>query len=278
MRIDQNRLVPSTQARTTLPALLDAAHDGRIAHILRDGAVAAHLIPADLLVVTGNVEAALNYSVARHNAAWMADRVEEVGYRHAGDDIGRILAWTWECREDTAVTWFGTYVEALVEILSSRAIARPSFTSVWWALTVALRGFMLDGAIDDYEAAIRERLSDLGHGGLFGAAELAGQEVLRSSEDPWPHTPPFGGGWAKKRWGDLSSSVDGSRDLFVPNSTHGYAYGSDDDWLRVEAVDVTHGRTGTASLRSADGGQVVTDISAGLWTPYRTEKPWRWGI
>ncbi len=65
MRLDSKRLISATEARSTLPALLDGARGGSISHILRGGAVVAHLVPSDALVITPDVGPAINSAVAR---------------------------------------------------------------------------------------------------------------------------------------------------------------------------------------------------------------------
>lgn len=59
MRLDPNRLVSAATAPTVLPALLTAAAAGQTTHLVDDGRVLAHLVPAHTLVVTDAVEAAL---------------------------------------------------------------------------------------------------------------------------------------------------------------------------------------------------------------------------
>jgi antitoxin (DNA-binding transcriptional repressor) of toxin-antitoxin stability system len=266
MRLDSNRLISATEARTTLPSLLDAAREGHITHILRDRTVAAHLVPGDALIITGDIEPDLRTHVARTTAGYFVDDIESSGYRHPGDDIGRILAWVWACQEDAAVAWFGTYAAAVAEQLKERRIARPAFDQLWWAMTVALRGFMLDGPIADYEQAIRHRLHDLGYGQLFTPSELAGHGRQRGADDPWPDGQPSGRGWAKRRWQDITTTN------FVPDPRLGHTYGTPDDWSRVEAIAPNE-----ATLLHNDGTQSTIAINPDEWVPFHTTAPWRWG-
>jgi hypothetical protein len=102
---------------------------------------------------------------------------------------------------DVAARWFGAYADAVSDALKAQGIARPPFEPLWWATTVALRGFLLDGPICDFEVAVRTRLFDLGYGFLFVPSELAGRGRSRTTDDPAGHS--WGTGWAKKRWNDI---------------------------------------------------------------------------
>lgn len=265
MRIDQNRLLPSSEARSTLPALLDAAGEGRIFHIARDRAVAAHLVPPNALIVTSEVEADVRIGLMTHTAAWWVGEIPRSGYRNAGDNLGRLLAWTWECDEAAAVKWFASYALALFDQLEDRHIARPAFGPLWWGVTVALRGFLRDGPIADYEGAIRNRLPELGFGNLFTESELAGHGRLHGDDDPWPDAEPFGHGWAKTRWRDIKVGE------FVPDPALGYEFGSIDDWCRVDAV------ADDATLRQADGSVKSWPVDGNAWVPFRNQQSWNWG-
>lgn len=262
MRIDQYRLFSSTEARSTLPAILDAAGEGRTSHVIRDRTVAAHIVPPDALVVTNDVEPAIRVAVVSEKAAWLVTEAERNGYRNAGDSLGKVLAWTWESRPDTAVRWFASYALALFDLLEARRIARPAFDTLWWAVNVALRGFLLDGAISDFERTIRERLADLGYDNVFTAAELAGRGRERGIDDPWPDTESFGLGWAKKRWRDIDVGD------FVPDPQLQYEFGSVDDWCRVLSTD--------GALRRMDGGETHLSIDENSWVPFRAQGPWHW--
>lgn len=261
MRLDRNRIVSATDARTTLPALLDAATEGRTTHILRDRAIVAHVVPADAQLITADVEATLQWSVANAEASYFVEEIEQDGYRNAGDGIGKVLAWAWECSPDTAVRWFRIYVYALFGTLDGLRIGRPAFGQLWSAVRVGLRGFLLDGPIRDFETALRETLS-----GVFSAAELAGAGRERDAGDPWPDIDRPTGGWAKRRWRDVAAG------MYVPDPAWAYVFGERDEWCRVESV-----AAGEEVLVRRDGGRKTWSVDEAVWVPYRTKDPYSWG-
>lgn len=248
-----------------LATLLDAAVAGRATHIVRGREVAAHLIPADTLVLTDDIADLLLRPAVRAEATVLSGAIENDGYHHAGNTIGQILGWLWESSADAAVGWTAFYATELTEALAARRVARPPFDPFWNALRMALNVGLTGDATRQFETALRARLSDFTD--LFTSAELAGQDRPRDADDPWPDTTRGGRCFAKKRWGDVRVGD------FVPGHL-GVELDYDDAWCRVEQLDA-----GQAVLRDADGQRITRPIAdpAG-WLPTRSREPWQWGL
>lgn len=265
MRIDPNRLVPATQAQTRLPALLDAAAAGHATHIVDNERVLAHLLPADALVLTPDIEEALLGTAVRAEAARFSGEIENAGYHHVGNTIGQMFSWLWQSSSDSAISWVARYATELADALAARRIGRPPFDPFWKAVRIALDIDAPDTAVQDFETALRTRLH--GFTDLFTAAELAGDTRHRDADDPWPDTTAAGRCFAKKRWSDVRVGD------FVPPH-QGVDLDYDDGWCRIERLDA-----GQAVLRDATGQHFTSQAPDDTtWLPTRGREPWQWGM
>jgi antitoxin (DNA-binding transcriptional repressor) of toxin-antitoxin stability system len=265
VRSDPTRVVPATQAQTTLSALLDAAVAGQATHIVRDQTVVAHLVSADTLVLTADIEELLLRPAIRAEAAQFSGGIEKDGYHHAGNTIGRILGWLWESSSDAAVCWTAYYADEVTDALTDRRVARPPFDPFWRAVSIALDIDPAGSPIQDFESDVRSRLPE--YTGIFTPSELAGHGRPRDADDPWPDTTARGRCFAKKRWSDVRVGD------FVPNH-QGADLDYDDGWCRVEQLGA-----GRAVLRDTTGLDIVQPVDDGsVWLPTRSREPWQWGL
>lgn len=259
VRLDPNRLVSAAAAPATLPALLSAAVAGRTTHLVDDGRVLAHLVPANALVITGAVEELLLAPAVHAEATRFADEIARHGYHHPGTVIGAILAWLWESSADAALRWLTAYTAELTAALTAGALSHPSFEPLWAALRPALGGYLVPDEVQDFEAAARARLA-------------GGGAVRCGPRDPWPEVTPGGRCFAKKRYADVAVGD------FIPGHP-GADLDYDDGWCRVERLDLQEPGVIRASLRDADGQHAVhTAPDATIWVPSRSAQPWHWGL
>lgn len=135
----------------------------------------------------------------------------------------------------------------LTEALARRAIARPPFEPLWYAVERALGIVLSDSEIRDFEATVRTRLvSD--YTDLFTDDELAGNGRQRGEDDPWPDNDKSGYGWAKK----LLHNVQVGEIVAKPGAA---ALESSANWCRVEWLTDTE-----VGLQTSAGEPLV-------WTP-----------
>jgi antitoxin (DNA-binding transcriptional repressor) of toxin-antitoxin stability system len=158
MEIDATRLIGVTQARQQFASLLDQAAFGKTFHLMRDGAIAAHLVPSCALVVNnrgveGTLLAPLIHQTAQRFGREFIERGDNA---NPGDDLGRVLAWLWDCDHDKALRWLGEFSAELALVLAEHQCSPPTFEQFWEALSTSLRVALSDASIDDFEARAGE--------------------------------------------------------------------------------------------------------------------------
>jgi hypothetical protein len=72
-------------------------------------------------------------------ARWLADEVERSGFHQAGDSIGLVYGWLWQCDPEAAVHWLAGYGNAVTLEFESRGWMRPAFGPLWRAMRIALK-------------------------------------------------------------------------------------------------------------------------------------------
>src|SRR5699024_2914128 len=130
-----------------------------------------------------------------------AGEIDNDGYHHAGNAIGQILGWLWQCSDVAALRWLARYAAALTDALARRRINGPPFDPLWRSVSLSLQIALEPDVIADFQRSARGRLPDFID--IFTAAELAGGDRPRGDDDPWPDTTPAGRCFAKKRWTDI---------------------------------------------------------------------------
>lgn len=278
MKVDLERMLRASDVRTHFSAVLDDAANGKVTHVIREGQVVAHIVPADKKVVPANALVHDNNELLvmmratlDSEADWLATDVGRSGFHQAGDSIGRVLGWIWDCDPEEAVHWFAQYSIAVTEQFERRQWARPPLAPLWRALSIALGVRLTKDEISDYEQAVRAHLSD--YSNPFSSEEIAGHARLRRGDDPWPDTTVYGLGWAKKRWSAVTVGE------FVPNPERGFELGTDDeDWCRVTSLHETGDDISVGLLR-ADGSEFDHHLPNGeSFVPFQQNGPFRWGI
>jgi antitoxin (DNA-binding transcriptional repressor) of toxin-antitoxin stability system len=266
MKINPQRIMNASDARAAISSVLDNALAGYVTHISREGKIEAHVVPANALVHEGNELDAMMVGALESAARWLADDAIKSGFHQAGDSIGRVFAWLWDCDPDKAVTWLAAYGISVIEEFQSRGFMRPSFGVLWEVLANALGVGLSRGDIRDFELRARERLPL--HISPFTLDELAGRPRPRGTDDLWPDTTDSQHGWVKKRWRDV---VVGD---FVPNPDFGYELSlGDEHWCRITRIDET-----AITLSRHDGNALDYASSPDQWVPFQCYGPWRWGL
>ena len=153
-------MINARDFRSSLSYALDRARDGATTHITRDGRIDGHLVPPDALVHDGNELLVLMTAALEVEARWLADQVQQSGFDQAGDAIGMVFGWLWQCDYAAAVQWLARYGDAVTVEFESRGWMRPAFGPLWRALSGALKVRLADAEINDFQAAARAHLGD----------------------------------------------------------------------------------------------------------------------
>lgn len=141
VNIRPNRMRSITDARNAFSTLVGDAENGLTTHIIKGSTVVAHLVPAAAPVLDDPslrlaMIAALTASEA---AAAGANEWREARLWHAGDTVGRLLAWTWRADSDLCMRAFASFHDHLQRVVG----ATLSLSAVWPGIEVAL-GVALD--------------------------------------------------------------------------------------------------------------------------------------
>lgn len=125
-------MLRASDVRTHFSAVLDDAANGKVTHVIREGQVVAHIVPAGKKVVPANALVHDNNELLvmmratlDSEADWLATDVGQSGFHQAGDSIGRVLGWIWDCDPEEAVHWFARYSIAVTDQFERRRWARP---------------------------------------------------------------------------------------------------------------------------------------------------------
>lgn len=102
VNISPGRMRSVSEARNGFNALIAETEDGLTTHVLKGSTVVAHIVPPNTPVLDDpQLRLALIDALTEQEAAaagkheWHEDRL-----RHAGDPVGRLLAWTWKTNPD----------------------------------------------------------------------------------------------------------------------------------------------------------------------------------
>lgn len=130
-----------TDARNAFNTLIADAADGLTTHIVKGSSVVAHLIPASAPVLDDrNLQTALFTSLATSEAAAAAANEWRDGQLwHAGDPIGRMLAWAWRNDSHLCMHAFATFHGELQQAVG----ATIGLGAIWPGIRAAL-GVALD--------------------------------------------------------------------------------------------------------------------------------------
>lgn len=95
--IRPNRMRSVTETRNAFNVVVAEAEEGLTTHIVKGSTVVAHLVPANAPILDDrNLRDALVHALAIRDAAAVGAHEWRDGQLwHAGDSIGRLLAWTW---------------------------------------------------------------------------------------------------------------------------------------------------------------------------------------
>lgn len=142
-----------TDARNALSALVADAEDGLTTHIVKGSSVVAHLIPATAPVLDDrSLQDALFRSLATTEAApAAANEWREGRLCHAGDTVGRMLAWAWRNDTHLCMQTFAVFHAELQQIIGETI----ELGAVWPGIRPAL-----NVALDDGETAALFRYLD----------------------------------------------------------------------------------------------------------------------
>lgn len=139
------RMRTATAARNAFNELLGDAERGIMTHITKDGRVVAHLVPSNAPILDDrSLRHALIAALTARDAAevgayeWREERLW-----HAGDSIGRLLAWTWSSDSDLCLQAFAMFHDNLQKVVGSTI----GLDAIWPGIEVALRIALGDSEI-----------------------------------------------------------------------------------------------------------------------------------
>lgn len=142
-----------TGARNAFSTLIADAEEGLTTHIVKGSTAVAHLIPAAAPVLDDkHLQNALFRSLATTEAAAAAANEWRDGRLwHAGDTVGRMLAWAWRNDSHLCMQALAVFHDELQQIVG----ATIGLSAIWPGLQPAL-----GVALDDGETAALFRYLD----------------------------------------------------------------------------------------------------------------------
>lgn len=156
-----------TDARNAFSTLVGEAEEGLTTHIVKGSSVVAHLMPATAPVLDDpNLRLAMITALTASEAAEAgANEWREARLWHAGDTVGRLLAWTWRADSDLCMRAFASFHDDLQSVVG----ATLSLSAIWPGIEVAL-----GVALDDGETASLFRYLDQHYDGYYHGPYRAG--------------------------------------------------------------------------------------------------------
>lgn len=147
VNIRPSRMRSITDARNAFSTLVGEAENGLTTHIVKGSTVVAHLVPASAPVLDDpSLRHALIASFAASEAASAgAYEWREARLWHAGDTVGRLLAWTWRTDSDLCLRAFASFHDELQQVVG----ATIGLSAIWPGIEVALRVALDGGEIAD---------------------------------------------------------------------------------------------------------------------------------
>lgn len=148
MNIRPGRMRSITDARNAFSTIISEAEEqGLTTHIVKGSTVVAHVVPSTAPVLDDlNLRHALILALtARDAVAVGADEWREGRLWHAGDTIGRLLAWTWRSDPDLCLQAFAMFHDNLQEAVASTI----ALSAIWPGIEIALRVALDGGEIAD---------------------------------------------------------------------------------------------------------------------------------
>lgn len=142
-----------SDARNALSALIGDAEEGLTTHVLKGSNVVAHLIPATAPVLDDrHLQDALFRSLATTEAGPVAANEWRDGILlHAGDTVGRMLAWAWRNNTHLCMQTFAVFHDELQQNIGETI----GMGALWPGISPAL-----NVALDDGETAALFRYLD----------------------------------------------------------------------------------------------------------------------
>lgn len=136
-----------TDARNSFSTLVGEAEAGLTTHIVKGSSVVAHLVPATAPILDDpGLRHALIASFAASEAASAgANEWREARLWHAGDTVGRLLAWTWRSDSDLCLRAFAAFHDELQQVVGETI----GLSAIWPGIEVALRVALDSGEIAD---------------------------------------------------------------------------------------------------------------------------------
>lgn len=123
VNLTQARMWTVTDAKSKLNALVNAAQNGQITHIVSGAQVAAHIVPASTWIMDDEIAlrqllAALIAQEAQLAAEGSLRSGGPFTLAHAGDVLGRVLGWAWRTDPDKLfVRAMTQYTQVLSELV-----------------------------------------------------------------------------------------------------------------------------------------------------------------
>lgn len=137
VNIRPSRMRSVTDARNAFSTLVGEAEEGLTTHIVKGSTVAAHIVPSNAPILDDpQLRHAFIAALTARDAAsvgayeWREDRLW-----HAGDTVGRLLAWTWSNDSDLCLQAFAMFHDNLQQVVGSTI----GLSAIWPGIEIALR-------------------------------------------------------------------------------------------------------------------------------------------
>lgn len=151
VNIQKSRMRSIAEARQGFSALVADAEQGLRTHVVKGGKVVAHIFPADPPVLDDRLLLrSMVAALAAREAAGSVPEWRDGRLYHAGDAMGRLLAWTWGIDSHLCMQALAAYHRKLQEAVGQTIDLDALRTGLRAALTVSLD----DGQIAELERHI----------------------------------------------------------------------------------------------------------------------------
>lgn len=145
VNISPSRMRAVSEARNGFNSLIADAGDGLTTHVVKGSAVVAHIFPPDAPVLDDPLlRIAMISALAEQEAAAMAESEWHDGkLAHAGDPMGRLLAWAWRTDPRLCMRALAHFHKVL-----QSAVGHPvGLGAIWGGVSTALRVSLDSGEI-----------------------------------------------------------------------------------------------------------------------------------
>jgi hypothetical protein len=145
VNLSSSRVCSVGEAQDRFNALIADAADGLMTHVAKGSTVVAHIVPPHALLLDDpHLRVAMISALAEQEAQGVAETEWRAGrLAHAGDTMGRLLAWGWRTDPKLCMRALAHFHKVL-----QSAVGEPvDLAALWGGVRTALRVRLNDGEI-----------------------------------------------------------------------------------------------------------------------------------